>query len=29
MAVDANVIIYERIREEMKNGSSFTDAVLK
>ena len=29
MAVDANVIIYERLREELKNGLSWTGAVIK
>ena len=29
MAVDANVIIFERIREELKNGSWWTNAVIK
>ena len=29
MAVDANVIIFERVREELKAGSSFITAVEK
>ena len=27
MAVDANVLIFERIKEELKNGEKFSDAV--
>jgi len=28
IAVDANVLIFERIKEELKNGSSITDAIM-